>query len=134
MKTEFIGFVRQVGLVLVAGVILGGYPLYAYFGADMVWAAITGCGISTVNVVVGGLSAIWSFDKPQSVFLKALLGGMALRMTVICAILFLLIKYTMLPVYGLVFSLFLFYLLFQILEIRFFAGRLAARRTSNEGV
>lgn len=134
MGTEFLRFARQVGAVLIAAALLGGYPLYVYWGVDMVRAAAVGCGIGALNALAGGLSAIWSFDRPQSVFLKALLGGMVIRMLVICVVLVLLIKSTALSVYGLVFSLFLSYLLYQILEIRFFVRRAAVRRDTREGV
>ena len=128
MGTEFLRFGKQVGAVLIAAAILVGYPLYAYWGAEMVRAAAVGFGIGALNALAGGLSAIWSFDRPQPVFLKALLGGMVVRMLVVCVGLVLLIKFTALSVYGLVFSLFLSYLLFQILEIRFFVKRAAVRR------
>ena len=130
MRTEFLRFAGQVGIVLTAAAILGGYPLYVYWGVEMVRAAAVGCGIGALNALAGGLSAIWSFDRPQAVFLKALLGGMIVRMLVICVGLVLLIKFTALSVYGLVFSLFLSYLLFQILEIRYFVRRAAVRRAS----
>ena len=134
LGTEFLRFARQVGAVLIAAALLGGYPLYVYWGVDMVRAAAVGCGIGALNALAGGLSAIWSFDRPQPVFLKALLGGMVVRMLVICVGLVLLIKFTALSVYGLVFSLFSSYLLFQILEIRFFVRRAEVRRASREGV
>ena len=134
MGTEFLRFARQVGAVLITAAILGGYPLYVYWGVEMVRAAAIGCGIGALNALAGGLSAIWAFDRPQPVFLKAVLGGMVIRMLVICVGLVLLIKFTALSVYGLVFSLFASYLLFQILEIRFFVRRAAVRRTSREGV
>ena len=130
MGTEFLRFGKQVGAVLIAAAILGGYPLYVYWGVEMVRAAAVGCGIGALNALAGGLSAIWSFDRPQPVFLKAVLGGMVIRMLVICVGLVLLIRFTALSVYGLVFSLFLSYLLFQILEIRFFVRRAAVRRAS----
>ena len=134
MGTEFLRFAKQVGAILIAAAILGGYPLYVYWGVEMVRAAAVGCGIGALNALAGGLSAIWSFDRPQSVFLKALLGGMVVRMLVVCVGLVLLIKFTALSVYGLVFSLFLSYLLFQILEIRFFVRRAAVRRDTRERV
>ena len=134
MGTEFLRFGRQVGAVVIAAAVLGGFPLYLYWGVEMVLAASVGFGIGALNALAGGLSAIWSFDRPQSVFLKTLLGGMVLRMLVICGVLVLLIEITGLSIYGLVFSLFLSYLLFQILEIRFFVRRAAVRRASKEGV
>lgn len=134
MRTEFLRFAGQVGAVLIAAAILGGYPLYVYWGVEMVRAAAVGCGIGALNALAGGLSAIWSFDRPQPVFLKTLLGGMVVRMLVICIGLVLLIKFTALSVYGLVFSLFSSYLLFQILEIRFFVKRAAALRAQQDEV
>ena len=134
MRTEFLRFAGQVGAVLIAAAILGGYPLYVYWGVEMVRAAAVGFGIGALNALAGGLSAIWSFDRPQPVFLKALLGGMVVRMLVICIGLVLLIKFTALSVYGLVFSLFSSYLLFQILEIRFFVKRAAALRAQQDEV
>lgn len=134
MRTEFLRFAGQVGAVLIAAAILGGYTLYVYWGVEMVRAAAVGCGIGALNALAGGLSAIWSFDRPQPVFLKALLGGMVVRMLVICIGLVLLIKFTALSVYGLVFSLFSSYLLFQILEIRFFVKRAAALRAQQDEV
>ncbi len=134
LGTEFLRFGRQVGAVVIAAAVLSGIPLYLYWGIEMVLAAAVGFGIGALNALAGGLSAIWSFDRPQSVFLKTLLGGMVLRMLVICGVLVLLIEITALSIYGLVFSLFLSYLLFQILEIRFFVRRAAVRRVSKEGV
>jgi hypothetical protein len=134
MGTEFLRFGKQVGAVLILAAILGGFPLYVYWGDEMVLAAAVGCGIGALNALAGGLSAIWSLDRPQSVFLKTLLGGMGIRMLVICVALVLLVKYTALSVYGLVFSLFISYLLFQILEIRFFVRRAGVRQASKEGV
>ena len=134
LGTEFLRFGGQVGAVVIVAAVLGGFPLYLYWGVEMVHAAAVGFGIGALNALAGGLSAIWSFDRPQSVFLKTLLGGMVLRMLVICGVLVLLIEITALSIYGLVFSLFLSYLLFQILEIRFFVRRAAVRRATKEGV
>ena len=60
-------------------------------------------------------------------FLKTLLGGMALRMIAICVVFVLITKLTELPVIGLGLSLFLFYIIYQTLEIRFLTGRESGR-------
>ena len=128
------GFIKQVGLVLVGALVLGGYPLYAYAGAAAIWGVAVGCGICALNVLAGCLSAVWAFEKPDPVFLKALFGGMLVRMMAIGLVFLLLVKFTAIHVLGLTLSLFLFYVLFQVLEIRFLVARLPARQAPGEGV
>ncbi len=120
---EIKGFVRQVAIVLIVGVVVGGYPVYASLGYDSVIAALVGCGISTANVIAGVVTIVWAFDKPQSVFLKAILGGIAARMAAIFIALILFVRLTSLEIFPLVGSLFVFYLVFQALELRFVVRR-----------
>ena len=113
------GFAGQVALVLVVGLVLGAYPVYHLGGWGPLSAALAGCGISTANVLVGVVSIVWSFDKPQPVFLKVILGGMAARMMAVCVTLLLVVKLTNLAIFPLVGSMFGFYLIFQVLEVMF---------------
>ena len=127
------GFVKQVGIVVVGALVLGGYPLYAYADAAVVWAGALGCGICVLNALAGCASAVWAFEKPHKVFVRTLFGGMAVRLLAMGLAFFLLIKFTGVHVLGLAISLFLFYVLFQILEIRFLMGHLPTREVSKEG-
>lgn len=126
------GFVKQIGYVVLGAAVLGAYPLYAYASAPMVLGVALGCAICTVNVLVGGLLAVRAFEKPQPAFLRIFFGGMAARMAGIGLVFFLLVKYSDVHVLGLTVSMFLFYVVFQILEIRFLAGNLSGRRTPTE--
>ena len=120
---EIRGFVKQVAVVLAVGSVVGGYPIYAGYGGPVALAALIGCGISTANVIIGVVSIVWAFDKPQSVFLKTILGGMAARMATIFVCLFFLAKLTDLDLIPLVVSMFGFYIVFQVLELRFVTQR-----------
>jgi hypothetical protein len=120
---EIKGFLKQVVLVLVAGLVIGGYPIHSTWGWPSLMAALIGCAISTANIIAGAASIVWSFDKPQPVFLKAILGGMAVRMMAIFTALILIVKLTDLLIYPLVGSMFGFYLVFQVLELRFVVNR-----------
>lgn len=120
---EVRGFAKQVGIALAAGLVLGGYPVYASWGSGALAAAVVGCGIATANVIAGVASIVWAFDKPQPVFLKVILGGMALRMAAIFAVLIAVVQLTDLDVIPLVGSMFGFYLVFQALELRFVTRR-----------
>ena len=120
---EIKGFAKQVALVLAAGIVLGGYPIYSAWGGPALIGALAGCAISTANVIAGVVSIVWAIDKPQPVFLKVILGGMAARMSAIFAVLVALVKLTDLSVYPMVSSMFGFYLVFQVLELRFVVSR-----------
>ena len=128
------GFVKQVGLVLAGALVLGGYPLYAYADAAIIWGVVLGCVICVLNAVAGCTSAVWAFEKPHKVFVRTVLGGMAVRLMAMGLAFFLLIKFTGVHVLGLAVSLFLFYVLFQVLEIRFLVRHLSAREVPEEGV
>lgn len=125
-------FFRQVGVVAAVAGVLTAYPVYATWGLEAFLAATVGFGISTLNVLIGGASALWALDKPQPVFLKTILGGMAARMIAICVIFIVLVRMTDFSVLALGSSLFAFYLIYQVLEIRFLTRRAAGARGEGE--
>ncbi len=120
---EIKGFVKQVLIVLGIASVFVVYPVDALWGRGVLIAALAGCAISTVNVIVGVASVAWAFDKPQPVFLKTILGGMAVRMAAIFVVLALLVKFTELNRIPLVGSMFGFYIIFQVLELQFVVKR-----------
>jgi hypothetical protein len=54
--------------------------------------------------------------------MMVLFGGMGIRLMVVLIFFFLALKLAELHAFSLTLSLFLFYVVFQIIEIRFFAG------------
>jgi hypothetical protein len=131
---DFKGFLKQVVVALAAAFVLGAYPLYAFGDRELILSVAIGCGICTANVLAGSLSILIGFDKPNQDFLKILFGGMLLRMLVIGILVFLIVKFTTVQVFGLILSLFLFYVLFQILEISFLMRCLPGRQISKKGI
>lgn len=121
--TVFLRFVKYMAVILAVVWGLGGYPLYVAKGSDWVIAAAVGCAICTANALVGGGLALWAMDKNQTTFLLAVFGGMGLRMLVVVAVFFAALKFGKLHTFGLTLSMFLFYVMLQILEVRLFAGR-----------
>lgn len=126
-------FIRQVGLVCIAVLVLAAYPIYAYTGVASLKGVLAGCGIAALNVLAGCLAAVWAFEKPQKVFLKTVLGGMLIRMIGVGLVFLLLIRYTGVDTLALTLSLISFFALFQVFEIRFLATRLCDRPSSKEG-
>lgn len=125
-------FVRQAGIVFVAMAVLGSYPLYNYGGFDLLLAGGVGAAICAVNALAGCAVALWALEKSQAIFLQALLGGMGIRLMAIGAIFFVLVRFTEIRVLGLTLSMFLFYVVFQFLEIRFLLAQ--SRLKSRQGV
>jgi len=118
--TGFVGFAKQLVLGTMVLWLVVGYPLYTWGGPDLLISAVVSCLICAVNALVGGWIAWWAKGKDQSTFLKAVFGGMTIRLFIVLILFFSVVKLAELNVFSLTLSLFLFYILFQILEIRFF--------------
>ena len=121
--TGFVGFAKQLVIGTVVFWIIFGYPLYAWGNQDLLVASMVSCLICAVNALVGGWLAWWAKDKGQTTFLKAVFCGMTIRLFIVLILFFSIVKLAELNVFSLTLSLFLFYILFQILEIRFFASQ-----------
>lgn len=105
------------GLLLSAT--LAAYPLATFASREVIVATFAGAVLSTANVVAGYLTIEFSFNKSHTTFLKAILGGMALRMIVMLAIFFVLIRVFDFHAFALSVSLLGFYVLFMVLEVLF---------------
>ena len=134
MSTDLAGFARQVGVVLAGAAVLGFYPLYVYGDAAIIWGVVAGGGICTANVLVGCSLIVWAFERPHAAFYKALFGGMAARLAGLGLAFFLLVKFAPVHTLSLTLSIFLFYVGFQVLEIRFLLGFTSRGKVSEEGV
>ncbi len=111
------GFPVQVGVVLIGAVILLTYPLVAWGTADILTAVVAGALLSTANVLAGYAAIEYSFNKSYTTFVKAVIGGMGLRMVVMLGALAALIVLGGLHPVALTSSLMGFYAVFLILEI-----------------
>jgi len=118
-------FPRHVAVVVVLSALLSAYPLYAYATAEVIRACIAGAVISVANVLAGYAAIEYSIDKSYTVFLKAVLGGMGVRMLAMLAMLVVLIKGFEFQAVPLVVSLMVFYTAFLVLEVLFMQKKLS---------
>jgi hypothetical protein len=112
-------FPRQIAVVFLFSAMLSAYPLFSFASAEVIRACIAGVIISLANVLAGYAAIEYSIDKSYTIFLKAVLGGMGVRMLVMLAAIMILIEtfhFQALPLVG---SLMGFYVLFLILEVIF---------------
>jgi hypothetical protein len=109
-------FPLHVAIIFVGALLLAAIPL-ANMGADVRLAVLVGAVLSTLNVLSGFLAIEYSFDRSYNTFLKAVLGGIGVRMMVTLGTLVLLIKFSALHTIALVVSVLSFYVFYLVLEI-----------------
>jgi len=117
-------FPRHVAVIVVLSALLSAYPLIAYASAEVIRACIAGAAISVANVLAGYAAIEYSIHKSYTVFLKAVLGGMGVRMLAMLAALVALIKVFQFQTVPLVVSLMVFYTAFLVLEVLFMQKKL----------
>lgn len=120
-------FPKQVLVTLAISAAVAVYPVLSLGSPAIVWAVTLGALLSTVNVLLGYLAIEYSIDRSYSIFLKAVLGGMGVRMLLMLAVLLLLIKVYEVHAVALVASLMSFYVVFLILEVMFIQKRIVQK-------
>jgi hypothetical protein len=114
-------------LVLLVAVALSAYPLIRIGSGGVVLAVCVGALLSTVNVLAGFLTIEYSFEKSYTVFLKAVLGGMGIRMVVMLGLMLLLILVARLEAVPFTISLLGFYVVYLVLEILYLQKKVAVK-------
>lgn len=110
-------FPLHVAIALTAGLVVAAIPVLSWGSAGMFLAIVVGALLSTLNVLAGFLAIEYAMEKSHETFLKAVLGGMGLRMAVMLGLLVLLIKLGGLHTVALVGSTLGFYAVYLVLEL-----------------
>jgi hypothetical protein len=110
-------FLVHSGIAVGAVTGLSAFPLAAFGSGDIVVAVVVGCFLSILNALAGSFMLEYAFDKPSSTFLKAVIGGMGIRMAVLLALFYVLIRLVGVHTIALTISLFGFYIIFLVLEV-----------------
>lgn len=118
----------------VAATFIGGLALAAIlamkFGPGIMTAVVTGAVLSTANVMAGFFAIEYTLDKSYTTFLKAVLGGMGIRMAAMLGVLVLLVKFAGLHTVALVISVLSFYVVYLVLEILYIQKRVSHKNQS----
>jgi hypothetical protein len=110
-------FPRRVLLVLLVAGGAAAYPLIRFADGEMAAAVMAGAVLSTLNALAGFLLIEYSFGRSYTLFLKAVLGGMGVRLAVMLGVMLLLIQVGGISVVPFVLSLLGLYAVFLVLEI-----------------
>lgn len=120
-------FPRRVAMILLAAAAAAAYPLLRFGSAEIACAVGAGALLSTLNVLVGFLTIEVAIGKSYTAFLKAVLGGMGVRMVLMLGALTLLITVFHLHTVALAVSLLGFYSVYLVLEILYLQKKVVAR-------
>jgi hypothetical protein len=112
-------------MTFIAGLGIATIPLMQLGSQEIVIAFIAGAVLSTLNVMAGFLAIEYAIDKSYTTFLKAVLGGMGIRMVLMLGILVLLLKPVGLHTVSLVVSVLSYYVVYLFLEIFYIQKRLS---------
>ena len=113
--------------VAVATLPFGALAVDAWGGRQAALSTVLGAALATVLAVASVVLAVWAHDKPQRVFMTAVMGGFLGRLVLFGGGVAWLATATDFPVAAFMAGLFAYYVLFQILEVRTLR-RLAAAR------
>jgi len=127
MKTNW-GFPKRVFLTLTLITAIGIYPLIYYGSPDIIKGIITGCVISVINVFFGYVAIEYAFDKSNKTFMKAVLGGMGIRLVATLTAVLVLIEVFEYHIMSFVSSLLIFYFIFLLYELVYFNKKLSMRK------
>lgn len=120
-------FPLRVALVLLLAALVLGYPLAVSAAPATRTAVVLGAVLATVNVLLGYAAIEYAFHRSYTAFLKAVLGGMGIRMVLVLGVLVVLITSWAVPVLPLTLSLFGFYTVFLTLEVLYIQRKVSDR-------
>jgi hypothetical protein len=110
-------FALQVTIAFVVIALIAVWPMMRYASPDVLIAAVTGAMLSTLNVLVGFLAIHRTFHRSYTTFLKAVLGGMGIRMAIMLGLLLVLILVAHMHAVALTVALVGYSMIYLILEI-----------------
>ena len=110
----------------VIGVVI--VPLMLTSNPEVVRSVVASGVASLFHILVGYALIEIGFDKPNTTFLKIILGGTLVRMIVLVGVVFVLIRFYQYHTMSLIISFLMYYVLNLILEIHLLQKRVALRR------
>lgn len=134
MKTQAkkvdMSFLKHIGVSAAVIAVCAAFPMAVYGTPEIVTACMAGAALSYLNAVAGFFAIEYAFDKSFTVFMKAVLGGMGVRMLLSAGALVAMITLLHLHVAALIISLMFFYVVNLTLEILFLQKKMDLRTES----
>ncbi|MCK9409452.1 MAG: hypothetical protein WCX28_01875 [Bacteriovoracaceae bacterium] len=112
-------FLKQIVLVVIVASGLGAYPLMTFAADEVVAGVVAGGVLSVVNALMGYAVVQFSIGKSYTVFMQIVLGGIALRLFVMVALLLVAVGLFRFHALSLIGSLFVMYIVFLVVEVMY---------------
>jgi len=112
-------------LVVVATLVAAGWPALPP-ESGVRWAVVGGAALAALNTILAYFLVVWSASRSTGVFMKAVLGGMVVRMGLMLAAVVAGVLVFDLPKVPLAISLLAFFVLFLIMELTILHRRTSA--------
>ncbi len=116
MKIDW-GFMRLVLYCAIGVAAIIAYPLSSITSREVVQSVIAGGLASLLHLLLGYAAIEVGFEKPNTTFLKIILGGTVIRLLLLVGIVLLLVKVYGFHTLSLMISLLFFYVMNLALEI-----------------
>jgi hypothetical protein len=127
MKIDW-NFPKRVLVTLAVISVIAIYPLIIYGTPEIITGIVAGSVISLLNVLLGYVAIEYAIDKSNKTFLKAVLGGMGIRLVGSLTAVLILIEVYDIHISSFVASLLTLYFIFMLYEIMFFNKKLSLRK------
>ncbi len=109
-------------------VVLVVLPLSVFSSKEIVQSVVASGLASLVHLLLGYLFIEFGFDKPNTTFLKIILGGTLVRMALLVGIVFVLVRFYQFHTMSLMLSFLSFFVLNLVLEIHLLQKKVALKR------
>lgn len=120
-------FFKKIFWILIISIVIASYPLAVFSNSEIIIATAVGAILSTANIIAGYFSIEYAFNKSMTRFLKTILGGMGIRMLVLLLAMLFVIQVIKLHVLAFTISLFIYYVIFLVLEIFYIDQKVRAK-------
>ncbi len=127
MKIDW-SFLKLVLYCFLGVVVLVVLPLSVYSSKEIVQSVVASGLASFFHLLLGYLFIEFGFDKPNTTFLKIILGGTFVRMLLLVGVVFLLLRVYQFHATSLMISFLLFFILNLALEINLLQKKVALKR------
>lgn len=127
MKVDW-GFPKRVLIIFAVLVVLGIYPLLTYGAPEITAGVIAGSVLALLNVLFSYFSIEYAQGKSNKTFLKAVLGGMGIRLVASLTAVLVLVRVFDFHIVSLVSSFLILYFLFMFPVILVYNKKLSMRK------
>jgi len=120
-------FLKLVLLCYVGAVVLVVVPLFMFTDKDVAQSVCASSVLSFAHLLAGYIIIEFGFDKPNTLFLKVILGGTALRLLLLVATVFILIRAFQFHTLSLMLSMLFYYVMNLVLEVHILQKKVALK-------